>query len=93
MEEIRPLIAEYTRWADLLSDQNELDRLHWSEKLGRYADYGLHTDFVKLQVPDTPPGGQHTANKVAISRGRIRFYVVSALCISVRIGIKSLIYI
>ncbi|CAH8857165.1 unnamed protein product [Trichobilharzia szidati] len=63
LEEIRPLIAEYTRWADLLSEQNELDRLHWSEKLGRYADYGLHTDFVKLQVPDTLPGGQHTANK------------------------------
>ncbi|KAF6775819.1 hypothetical protein AHF37_04192 [Paragonimus kellicotti] len=44
--------ATYGRWADLLSDQATLDRLHWSEASERYADYGLHTDAVRLQVPE-----------------------------------------
>ncbi|CAI2730220.1 unnamed protein product [Schistosoma spindalis] len=62
LEETRSLIAEYTRWADLLSDESELDRLHWSEKQGRYADYGLHTDFVRLEMPDIPKGS-HVSNE------------------------------
>ncbi|CAH8581424.1 unnamed protein product [Heterobilharzia americana] len=65
LDETRSLIADYTQWADLLSEQSELDRLHWSEKLGRYADYGLHTDFVKLELPVLPSEVQHTTNKQA----------------------------
>ncbi|CAH8519796.1 unnamed protein product [Schistosoma turkestanicum] len=63
LEETRSLITQYTRWADILSDQSELDRLHWSEKHGRYADYGLHTDFVKLEMPDIPVGSQRVSNE------------------------------
>ncbi|TNN08126.1 Mannosyl-oligosaccharide glucosidase [Schistosoma japonicum] len=63
LEETRSLIAVYTRWADLLSDQGEMDKLHWSEKHGRYADYGLHTDFVKLEMPDIPTGERHVPNE------------------------------
>ncbi|KAF5404948.1 Mannosyl-oligosaccharide glucosidase [Paragonimus heterotremus] len=50
--EARALAATYGRWADLLSDQAMLDQLHWSEASERYADYGLHTDAVRLQVPE-----------------------------------------
>lgn len=31
-----------------LSDPMQMNRLFWSEQLRRYADYGLHTDAVKL---------------------------------------------
>jgi mannosyl-oligosaccharide glucosidase len=41
----------------LLSDNSQLDKLHWSETAGRYADFGLHTDGVKLVRPQpaVPP--------------------------------------
>jgi hypothetical protein len=35
-----------------------LDGLHWSEKQGRYADYGLHTKNVKLERPPPPKDAQ-----------------------------------
>lgn len=41
-----------------LSDNAELNRLHWSETHNRYADYGLHTDKAKLQRPSPPPNRQ-----------------------------------
>lgn len=80
LEETRSLIAEYTRWADLLSDENELDRLHWSEKQGRYADYGLHTDFVRLEMPDIPKGS-HVTDEVVISCVDISFsFIFKIFC-------------
>ncbi|OON23096.1 mannosyl oligosaccharide glucosidase, partial [Opisthorchis viverrini] len=54
LEEARTLATHYGRWADLLSNMANLDELHWSEVVGRYADYGLHTDAVRLEVPETP---------------------------------------
>ncbi|XP_053560379.1 mannosyl-oligosaccharide glucosidase [Bombina bombina] len=33
----------------ILTDNTLLDRLHWSEKLGAYADYGNHTQNVALE--------------------------------------------
>ena len=39
----------YLNYAELLSNNEQLDQLHWSEQLGMYADYGLHTDHVQLQ--------------------------------------------
>ncbi|CAH1390080.1 unnamed protein product [Nezara viridula] len=37
-----------------LSDTSLLDRLHWSEAGGRYADYGLHTDDVAFKTRPQP---------------------------------------
>ncbi|TPP55770.1 Mannosyl-oligosaccharide glucosidase GCS1 [Fasciola gigantica] len=54
LEHARLLSAEYSRWADLLFDPEILDQLHWSNEAGRYADYGLHTDAVHLQMPARP---------------------------------------
>ncbi|VDP79487.1 unnamed protein product [Echinostoma caproni] len=51
LEEARLLAADYSGWADLLMDMNNLDQLHWSDAAGRYGDYGLHTDTVRLQMP------------------------------------------
>ncbi|OXA45619.1 Mannosyl-oligosaccharide glucosidase [Folsomia candida] len=39
-----------------LTDQDLLDKLHWSPKLGAYTDYGNHSDKVVLkQAPVIPP--------------------------------------
>ncbi|CAL8097923.1 unnamed protein product [Calicophoron daubneyi] len=53
--EARTLAADYAHWAEMLSDQATMDKLYWSEKFGRYADYGLHTDAVRLRPPDRSP--------------------------------------
>lgn len=45
---------EYRRQYEKLTDNKDLDGLHWSEKTQRYSDYGLHTDHVKLERPPTP---------------------------------------
>ena len=37
-----------------LTNNELLDKLHWSEKAERYADFGLHTDRVKLEMPKPP---------------------------------------
>ncbi|CAM1154322.1 MOGS (predicted) [Pycnogonum litorale] len=38
-----------------LTNNELLDRLHWSEEHQRYLDYGLHTEHVKLVRPESPP--------------------------------------
>lgn len=49
----------YSRYAQLLSDNDRLDQLHWAEQFGFYADFGSHTDHVQLQrVPDGAGGTQ-----------------------------------
>jgi mannosyl-oligosaccharide glucosidase len=40
---------KYLDYARLLADNDRLDRLHWSDEDGMYADYGLHTDHVHLK--------------------------------------------
>lgn len=47
-------VAGYEATRDALFDNDLLDRLHWSESSRRYADYGLHTDAVRLQEPPPP---------------------------------------
>ncbi|XP_071090232.1 mannosyl-oligosaccharide glucosidase-like [Haliotis cracherodii] len=42
---------EYDRTHKLLTDNDLLDKLHWSEQGQQYSDYGLHTDRVKLERP------------------------------------------
>jgi len=56
-----------------LMDNDKLDELHWSDKMQRYADYGLHTDSVKLKhhppVPKNHPQNQfQQPDKVRIVR-------------------------
>jgi len=41
-----------------LTDNDLLDRLHWSDSTQRYCDYGLHTDSVRLERPAPPPNLQ-----------------------------------
>ena len=49
----------YLTYAQILSDNEQLDQLHWSEQYGMYADYGSHTDHVVLQrVPIGKPTPQ-----------------------------------
>ena len=45
----------YASTYELLSDNELLNKLHWSELAGRYSDYGLHTDHVKLVRPQPTP--------------------------------------
>ena len=51
---------EYEHTHQMLTDNKLLDKLHWSEKAERYADYGLHTDTAKLErpKPKLPAPGQ-----------------------------------
>ena len=48
----------YLNYAQILSDNDRLNTLHWSDEDQMYADYGLHTDHVRLQrvlIPKTTP--------------------------------------
>lgn len=38
-----------------LSDNSRLEQLHWSEQDGTFADFGLHTDAVRLVRAPPPP--------------------------------------
>lgn len=52
----------YLNYAKILSDNDLLDTLHWSEEYQMYADYGLHTDHVQLQrvpIPKKSPSQQY----------------------------------
>uniref|UniRef100_A0A6P7FTC3 Mannosyl-oligosaccharide glucosidase n=1 Tax=Diabrotica virgifera virgifera TaxID=50390 RepID=A0A6P7FTC3_DIAVI len=42
---------KYEQTAQYLLNNELMDRLHWSDHAEVYADYGLHTDAVKLQKP------------------------------------------
>ena len=61
MADIASAIGEdselYQATYDYLTDNTQLDTLHWSSK-HQYSDYGLHTDKVKLQTPARPPNAQ-----------------------------------
>ena len=45
---------EYQNTFDTLSNNELLNKLHWSGERKRYADYGLHTDGTKLVRPPPP---------------------------------------
>lgn len=49
---------EYERTHQVLSDNNLLNELHWSEQLRAYSDFGNHTQAVSLQQEKVyvPPG-------------------------------------
>ncbi|KAJ7327321.1 hypothetical protein JRQ81_017080 [Phrynocephalus forsythii] len=51
--------GEYQRVAEVLADDDLLDRHHWAEALGTFADYGNHTLAVALErerLRPPPPG-------------------------------------
>ncbi|CAF2192352.1 unnamed protein product [Rotaria magnacalcarata] len=53
---------EYLAHAQLLSNNDLLDQLHWSDEYEMYADYGLHTDYVQLErvpIPKKSPSQQY----------------------------------
>lgn len=50
-EKIGKDAKQYKQTHDYLSDENLLNTLHWSDKMKRYSDYGLHTDRVALVRP------------------------------------------
>ncbi|XP_018320020.1 mannosyl-oligosaccharide glucosidase isoform X2 [Agrilus planipennis] len=53
---------KYEQTAEYLSDNDLLDRLHWSDYAQIYADYGLHTDAVALKRPKPTPRSQTPQN-------------------------------
>lgn len=48
---------------EMLSDNDLLDTLHWSESKSRYADYGLNTDSVTLVKPPSSPRSDSHSNE------------------------------
>ncbi|XP_053110540.1 mannosyl-oligosaccharide glucosidase [Hemicordylus capensis] len=52
--------GDYRHMAEVLSNNQLLDQLHWAEALGTFADYGNHTLAVALERerPRPPPPGQ-----------------------------------
>uniref|UniRef100_A0A5K3ES20 Mannosyl-oligosaccharide glucosidase n=1 Tax=Mesocestoides corti TaxID=53468 RepID=A0A5K3ES20_MESCO len=48
----------YRAIASDLLDQGKLDELHWDERNGIYADYGLHTDSLMLVRPPASPNAK-----------------------------------
>jgi len=46
---------KYEATFQLLTDPDLLDSLHWSEELGSYADFGLHSRRARLEAEDAGP--------------------------------------
>ncbi len=67
-EEFSPSTLGYRALADELSDEALLNELHWDNKAGVYADYGLHTDAVTLVRPPMPPNAHPNEPPVSASQ-------------------------
>ncbi|KAL7305295.1 hypothetical protein TKK_0002428 [Trichogramma kaykai] len=57
---------KYENTFDYLSDNKHLNELHWSPTMSVYADYGLHTDKVRLERP------KHASRQVQVSQDKVR---------------------
>ncbi|KAJ8704064.1 hypothetical protein PYW07_013358 [Mythimna separata] len=59
--------SKYEATRDQLADEDLLNDLHWSSHTQTYADFGLHTDAVKLvrQQPKSPNEGARVVRSVA----------------------------
>ncbi|XP_011638747.1 mannosyl-oligosaccharide glucosidase GCS1 [Pogonomyrmex barbatus] len=53
---------KYQETFQYLSDNNLLNKLHWSPNAQAYADYGLHTDKVILRKPAPPSPHKQQSN-------------------------------
>ncbi|XP_004065937.1 mannosyl-oligosaccharide glucosidase [Oryzias latipes] len=89
MASIAQLLGEdyqdYKLTHDVLSDNNLLDELHWSEQLKAFSDYGNHTQAVSLQpekvyVPPGQPRHQFPVTRLVRSVRRVpKLQFVNAL--------------
>ncbi|XP_017891521.1 mannosyl-oligosaccharide glucosidase GCS1 isoform X2 [Ceratina calcarata] len=52
------VVDKYRETYRYLSDNDLLNKLHWSPSTQTFADFGLHTDKVSLRKPTTPPRSQ-----------------------------------
>lgn len=62
MASILELDYEYDKFVDVfnaLTNPDLLDKLHWSEDMQSYADYGLHSDNIVLQYPPQNSANRH----------------------------------
>ncbi|XP_016840583.1 mannosyl-oligosaccharide glucosidase GCS1 [Nasonia vitripennis] len=57
---------KYENTFEYLSDNRLLNELHWSPKTNTYADFGLHTDKVRLQRPN------QASRQVKVNQDKIR---------------------
>lgn len=69
---------KYAHTYKYLSNNQLLDRLHWSYKKNTYADFGFHTDKVKLQKPPTPsshhgPPIQQPYQRIVLENPELQF--------------------
>lgn len=67
--------SKFAASAAFLNDPQTLDSLHWSDKLQRYADFGLHTKNVKLEKPKPikGPDGQPRPNPNQVNLASYRY--------------------
>lgn len=64
--------SKYRETELYLKDNALLDRLHWSDKLQAYADYGNHTKFVKLKwmpIKQEPHSPKHLVRVMTSKSG------------------------
>lgn len=51
---------KYEQTSEYLSNNEIMNKLHWSDYAQQYADYGYHTDSVELRRPKPSPRSQQT---------------------------------
>lgn len=73
MQELAELLefdsSRYAYAYEKLSDQELLDKLHWSSSLGAYTDFGVHSDKVFLDYPNVQRRqGQPLPEKQRVTR-------------------------
>lgn len=69
---ILDLEFDYEKYVDAyntLTNPDLLDKLHWSEELQSYTDYGLHSDNVVLQYPPINAQNRYESK----IRGKVRY--------------------
>ena len=62
----------YSETYKLLQDNKLLDKLHWSQKGQMYADFGLHTNNVRLDRPQPPKNLRPGERPPPMSQEKIR---------------------
>jgi len=82
---------KYHETFQYLSDNNLLNKLHWSPNMQWYSDYGLHTDKVVLRKPTpSPPHKQQRSHAQSMEMIRIVMEDPSLKFIDTTFGYVSL---
>ncbi|KAJ8667243.1 hypothetical protein QAD02_008905 [Eretmocerus hayati] len=58
--------SKYKSTFEYLSNNELMNKLHWSPRTNTYADYGLHTDKVKLQKPSASRQNRVSQDKIRV---------------------------